>query len=119
MLLITVRWIFDFYPYRAETILDAWTTMNESTARIYNSLPADTQPSFFQLLYHPIQAGFTLTNMWISTGINNMRAMQARLSANEYADMVEALFEVDYDLEEWYHGLLDGMYLHILSRGSR
>lgn len=38
-----------------------------------------------------------------------MRAMQARLSANEYADTVEGLFEVDYDLEEWYHGLLDGM----------
>lgn len=95
---------------RAETILGVWTAMNESASRIYNSLPSEAQPSFFQLLYHPVQAGFTLTNMWISAGVNNMRAMQARLSANKYADTVENLFEVDYDLEEWYHGLLDGSF---------
>ena len=46
--------------------------------------------------------------MWISAGINNMRAMQARTSANEYANRTLSLFEQDYDLELWYHGILDG-----------
>lgn len=89
-------------------MLSAWDTLNQSVSRIYDSLSSDKQPAFFQLLYHPVQAGYTLTNMWVDAGINNMRAMQARTSANEYAEKTIALFEADYDLELWYHGLLDG-----------
>ena len=37
-----------------------------------------------------------------------MRAFQARLSANDYADQVEQLFEQDYDLEQEYHSILNG-----------
>lgn len=59
-------------------------------------------------MYHPVQAGYTLTNLWITAGINNMRAFQARLSANDYADQVEQLFEQDYDLEQEYHSILNG-----------
>lgn len=46
--------------------------------------------------------------MWISSGINTLRASQARVSANQYADDVETLFEQDYSLEQEYHQLLNG-----------
>ena len=48
--------------------------------------------------------------MWISAGLNNLRASQARLSTNNLADQVEDLFQQDYDLEVEYHSILDGKF---------
>lgn len=78
---------------------------------IYNSLSPDKQPAFFELVHHPVLATATLANMWISSGINALRASQARVSANQFADDVETLFEQDYTLEQDYHQLLDGKSL--------
>lgn len=50
----------------------------------------------------------TLANMWIAAGTNNLRASQARISANNLKAQVETLFEADYALEVDYHSLLDG-----------
>ena len=66
------------------------------------------QPAFFELVHHPVQATATLTSMWVAAGINNLRASQARLSANDYADQVESLFLHDATLEKDYHTILDG-----------
>ena len=79
-----------------------------ASTRIYNELPDSAKPAFFQLVHHPVQATFTLANMWISAGINNLRASQARISANDYLEEVETLFEQDYALEVDYHSVLDG-----------
>lgn len=39
-----------------------------------------------------------------------MRASQARLSANNFADNAEKYFEQDYNLEVQYHSLLNRKY---------
>ncbi|KAI0311862.1 hypothetical protein OF83DRAFT_1177164 [Amylostereum chailletii] len=109
--------IFSLVHYReADNILADWAAVNETSSRIYESLPATTRPAFFQLVHHPVQAGFTLTKMWVAAGINNMRATQARLSANDYAVQVEELFDEDYNLELQYHTLLDGKWDHIMDQ---
>ena len=65
-----------------------------------------------------MQATYTLANMWISAGINNLRASQARLSTNDYADQVEELFEQDHDLEVQYHTILNGQWRSLPSRSG-
>ena len=95
---------------RAETVLSQWQALNESSTKIYNSLSEAMKPAFFQLVHHPVQAGATLTAMWISAGINNLRALQARLSANDYADETFEWFDRDYDLEVEYHSILGGKW---------
>ncbi|KAI0060097.1 hypothetical protein BV25DRAFT_981253 [Artomyces pyxidatus] len=108
---------FSLTNYReAENVAAAWSATNQSAARIYNKLTTAQKVAFFQLVYHPVQAGYTLTNMWIAAGQNNMRAFQARLSANNLADQVEALFETDYDLEHEYHSLLNGKWDHMMDQ---
>lgn len=83
-------------------------SMVAASTQLYNKLPTGAQPAFFQLLHHPILATDTLTLMWISAGMNNLRASQARLSANDLATDVENLFMQDAQLEADYHSLLDG-----------
>ena len=82
--------------------------LSNASTRLYNRLPSDAKPAFFQLVHHPVQATLTLTNMWISAGVNNLRASQARLSANDFMDQVEQLFDQDYAIEVDYHSILNG-----------
>ena len=95
---------------RADTVLQDLKNLNDLSTSLYNSMPSSKKAAFFQLVHHPVLATYTLANMWISAGINNMRGSQARLSTNDYADQVESLFAQDYDLEVQYHQLLNGMY---------
>lgn len=90
--------------------------VNATSTRIFNTLPAATKPAFFQLVHHPVQATLTLANMWISAGINNLRASQARLSANEFMNQVVQLFDQDYAIEVDYHSILDGALLAAASQ---
>ncbi|CAL1698338.1 unnamed protein product [Somion occarium] len=108
---------YSLIHYReADTVLADWKSLSDASTRIYNSLSSAMKPAFFQLVHHPVQASYTLANMWISAGINNLRASQARLSTNDFADQVEQLFDQDYDLEVQYHQLLDGKWDHMMDQ---
>jgi hypothetical protein len=85
-----------------------WKATSDLSTSLYNALSEDKKAAFFELVHHPVQASYTLQNMWISSGLSALRASQARISANQYADQVEDLFEQDYQLEQQYHQLLDG-----------
>ena len=81
---------------------------NESSTRLYNDLPSEAKAAFFQLVHHPVQATFTLQNMYYAAGLNYLRALQASQSANIYKTETERLFLQDYDIEVEYHSILDG-----------
>ncbi|KAH9943881.1 hypothetical protein B0H21DRAFT_747405 [Amylocystis lapponica] len=99
---------YSLYNYReAENVLAGWDAVNKSATRIRDLLSSEMQPAYFELVYHPVQASYTLANMWISAGYNNLRASQALISANNYGTQVASLFEQDYALEVEYHSILD------------
>ncbi|TBU43163.1 hypothetical protein BD309DRAFT_1019518 [Dichomitus squalens] len=100
----------------AEKVLASLKAAAATSTRIYNSLSSSTKPAFFQLVQHPAQATYTLANLWISAGINNLRASQARISANDYSEQVEELFNEDYALEVNYHIILDGKWDHMMDQ---
>ncbi|KAH9894039.1 hypothetical protein C8Q73DRAFT_500700 [Cubamyces lactineus] len=108
---------YSLVNYReAETIVDELNNMVTTSTRLYNALPSAMQPAFFELVHHPVQATATLTAMWVAAGINNLRASQARLSANDYANQVESLFLHDATLEKDYHTILDGKWDHMMDQ---
>ena len=98
------------FQCRADTILAGWEALVRASTGIYDKLPETTKPAFFQTVHHPVLASYVLSAMWIYQGTNTMRASQARLSTNDLAKQVERLFEQDYELEQWYHSILDGAF---------
>ncbi|KAI8990365.1 hypothetical protein BD414DRAFT_483368 [Trametes punicea] len=109
--------VYSLTNYReAENVLAELQSTSASSTRLYNKMPAEAKPAFFQLVHHPVQATLTITNMWIAAGINNLRASQGRNSANDYATKVEQLFDQDYDLEIEYHSLLNGKWDHMMDQ---
>ncbi|EJD06938.1 uncharacterized protein FOMMEDRAFT_152276 [Fomitiporia mediterranea MF3/22] len=109
--------IFSLTDYReAERVSAAWDALLNASTKIYDSLPSQYQAAFFELVQHPVLASSTLGNMWIAQGMNNLRATQARLSTNNLADQVEALFAQDYAIETQYHSLLNGKWDHMMDQ---
>ncbi|KDR78329.1 hypothetical protein GALMADRAFT_138431 [Galerina marginata CBS 339.88] len=108
---------YSLINYReADNVLAGWTALQAASTSLYNSLSSAMQPAFFQLVHHPVIASTNVANMIISAGMNNLRASQARLSANQLADTVEQLFEKDFDIEQQYHTILDGKWDHIMDQ---
>ncbi|PCH43136.1 glycoside hydrolase family 115 protein [Wolfiporia cocos MD-104 SS10] len=108
---------YSLYNYReAENMLAMWEATNASATAIRDSLPESMLPAYFELVYHPVQASYTLASMWIAAGMNNLRASQAFLSANYYAQVVEQLFEQDWEIELEYDNQLDGKWAHMMSQ---
>jgi hypothetical protein len=91
-------------------VLATWDAMSALASSLYHKLPTAAQAAFFQLVYHPVLASATVNKMWIAQGMNNLRASGARVSANAYAQQVQDLFDMDYELETQYHGLLNGKW---------
>ncbi|KAJ7730249.1 hypothetical protein DFH07DRAFT_174950 [Mycena maculata] len=108
---------FSLINYReSDNVQAAWNTLQDASTAIYNKLPSGTQPAFYELVHHTVLASANLGNMLIAAGQSVLRASQARLSANEFADQTEALFEHDFDLETDYHTLLDGKWDHMMDQ---
>ncbi|KAJ3551132.1 hypothetical protein NM688_g4903 [Phlebia brevispora] len=108
---------YSLTDYReAELVLQDLQNASTVATNLYNSVSSAMKPAFFQLVQHPVQASFTLANMWIAAGINNLRASQARLSTNDYADQVESLFTQDWNLETEYHTILNGKWDHMMDQ---
>ncbi|KAL0952642.1 hypothetical protein HGRIS_006887 [Hohenbuehelia grisea] len=108
---------YSLTDYReADNIQAEWNRLSQASTSLYNSLPSNVKPAFFQLIHHPVVASATVNNMLIAAGINNLRASQARISTNNFADQVVSLFSQDFDLETQYHTLLDGKWNHIMDQ---
>ncbi|KAL0059258.1 hypothetical protein AAF712_014008 [Marasmius tenuissimus] len=108
---------YSLTDYReAENVLAAWDKLLEASTAMYNKLPADTQPAFFQLVHHPVKASSNLGKIYIYAGLNNLRASQASLRTNALDDQVVELFEKDFDFETEYHSILDGKWNHMMDQ---
>jgi hypothetical protein len=65
----------------ADTVLNEWATMVADAQKIHDSLPANAQPGFFELVLHPCKAGYILYQLYVNTAKNNLYAKQNRVGA--------------------------------------
>ncbi|KAF4588751.1 hypothetical protein EYR40_010305 [Pleurotus pulmonarius] len=108
---------YSLIDYReAENVVESWEQLRDASTALYNNLPSEAKPAFFQMVQHPVVASDIVGRMLIFAGQNNMRASQARLSTNNLAVQVEDLFMQDFDLETQYHSLLDGKWDHMMDQ---
>ncbi|SMQ45054.1 unnamed protein product [Zymoseptoria tritici ST99CH_3D7] len=100
----------------ADKNLDEWKAMQTTAQSIMDSLPAETQPAFFEMVYHPVTAGYVYYDIMISSARNNLYARQGRNSANSIAEHTHSQFKKDRELTEQYNGLLDGKWDHMMDQ---
>ena len=100
----------------ADRILAQWEAMASSASSVMESLSPNARDAFFEMVYHPVTAGYIFNDIMISTARNNLYAGQGRSAANGVADRVRDLFEQDHELTVRYNGLLGGKWKHMMDQ---
>ncbi|ABN67901.2 predicted protein [Scheffersomyces stipitis CBS 6054] len=108
---------FHLYNYNeAETVLSEWADLADRAWAVYKKLPKNVQPSFFQLVLHPAVAGYTVYDILISAGKNNLYAEQRRNQANALSTHVLDRFQYDNTWKGEYDSLLGGKWKHMMDQ---
>jgi hypothetical protein len=92
----------------ADIVLNEWETIVADAQKIYDSLPRNAQPGFFELVLHPCKAGYILYQLYVNTAKNNLYATQNRVSAAMYGANAVSAYAADSALAATYHKLLGG-----------
>jgi hypothetical protein len=100
----------------AEAVLEQWAELVAKAQSIYDKLPADTQPSFFQTVLHPAMAGEIVHKINIGGARNMLYAGQRRNAANTVIQGVLADSSADANLTRRWDALLDGKWEHFMDR---
>lgn len=93
-----------------------WDTLVDMSNQVMSSLPDEYHPAYFELIHQPVIAGWTSQTLYITAGLNQLYASQARSRTNTMADSAVELFEHDADIRDQYHALLDGKWDHMMSQ---
>jgi len=94
----------------AELNLDEWVKLGESAQAVYDKLPASTQPSFFEVVLHPILAGKAVFEIYTKAALATKYAGEKRQSTNELAKQAQAAFQTDKDIKKRWNSLLGGKW---------
>ncbi|KAF2193414.1 glycoside hydrolase family 115 protein [Zopfia rhizophila CBS 207.26] len=106
---------FSLLNYReADIVLANWTSLLERAEKLHENAGSEQRPALFQLVLHSIKASYINTALRITQARNRQYAQQRRNSANTFAKEALELFDRDFDLQEEYHGLLNGRWNHIM-----
>lgn len=104
--------------HEAERVLARWMALARQTKELYEQIPEQYKPAFYELVFYPLVSGATYYAVNIGTGFNQQHAMERRNSANSIAQQVLDHFEYDYDLIEGFDALLDGKWKNIMSQAK-
>ncbi|WVF70255.1 hypothetical protein IAT40_005044 [Kwoniella sp. CBS 6097] len=97
----------------AERVLAEWEAITERAGKVYDGLPEETRPAFFELVYMLCLAQTNLNKLYMAAGRNNIYAQQARTAANVFGKEAMDLFFNDWNITERFHALLDRKWDHM------
>ncbi|KAI5776905.1 hypothetical protein EDC01DRAFT_761674 [Geopyxis carbonaria] len=100
----------------AATVLKQWANLTTRADAVYSALPTASKAAFFELVLHPITAGYIVHDIHISAALNNLYARQRRTSTNDLADHVLTRFKDDAALTVRYNKLLNGKWSHMMDQ---
>ncbi|MGV3539473.1 MAG: glycosyl hydrolase 115 family protein, partial [Rufibacter sp.] len=101
----------------AERVVREYNELADQAERINQLLPLEYRDAYYQLVLFPVKASANLNELHISTGRNRLFAQQGRVTTNDQAEKVKALFEKDAELTNYYHkNVAGGKWNHMMSQ---
>ena len=100
-----------------DRVLEQWSQLRWQAEKINQSLPANYQDAFFQLVLHPVQAFENLHQLYYAVSKNRLYASQKNALANEWADKAKAYYEKDSLLSVRYNKeTANGKWNHMMDQ---
>lgn len=83
-----------------------WNDVEHKADSIRRLLPEYAQSAYYQLVFYPAMASAGVGRIYLNADRNHQYARQGRVSANEYAKIVDDLYKRDKELEAYYNNEL-------------
>ncbi|KAK0611766.1 hypothetical protein B0T14DRAFT_571629 [Immersiella caudata] len=99
-----------------DAVLKQWSDLVAAAQAIYDKLPAELQPTFFQTILQPTLAGDIVHRINIGGAKQNLYAGQKRNSANDMINYVLSVSDEDWALTERWDALLGGKWKHFMDQ---
>ncbi|KAK4229827.1 hypothetical protein QBC38DRAFT_77710 [Podospora fimiseda] len=100
----------------AELNLKEWDRLLSRAEAVYDSLPAEVQTSFFEVVLHPVMAGRRVFEIYTKVALGTKYANEHRTSTNNLAKDVQAAFSADSAITRRYHSLLSGKWNNVMAQ---
>ena len=100
----------------SERIIGLWRELRAKAQQLYEDLPQNARPAFFQLVLHPVEACAIVAELQRAAGLNRLYAEQGRSSANSEAERARGWFKEDAALTQRWDALLDGRWRGLMDQ---
>ncbi|MBN2685010.1 MAG: glycosyl hydrolase 115 family protein [Pontiellaceae bacterium] len=91
-----------------DRVIQLWRNLSDKVEALKAKIAPEAQDAFYQLVYYPAKASAGVGEMYIAADKNNLYAKQGRVSANDWANRVRELFELDKELTGYYNESMAG-----------
>jgi hypothetical protein len=99
-----------------DRVIKLWRDVSEKAEALKSKIAPEAQDAYYQLVLYPAKASAGVAEMYIAADKNNLYAKQGRVSANDYANRVRELFELDKQLSDYYNGpMANGKWKNMMS----
>lgn len=102
--------------HEAERIYSQWQKLVDKAENLKKEIPHELQDAFFELVYYPVVASAGVAQIYLDAGWNSLYAKQGRVSANDFAEHAQKLFDRDKELSHYYNSnLANGKWENMMS----
>lgn len=107
---------FSFINYsEAENRMKEYDRISQKAERIYRLLPAEYQPSFFQLVYYPVKGSALMNKKTLTAQQNRWYARQNRAMTNLLAKETKLYSDSINLITQEYNSLSGGKWKHMMA----
>ncbi len=109
---------YSLINYReAETVVKDYNAIAKKAEEIYNKLPVEKRPAFYELVLFPTKACAIVNQLYFAAGRNELYAKQDRASTNDMAEETRSLFKEDTSMMGYFNrSFLDGKWNHFMDQ---
>jgi Glycosyl hydrolase family 115/Gylcosyl hydrolase family 115 C-terminal domain len=101
----------------ADNVVNDYNALAKQAQSINDKLPEIYKDAYYQIVLFPVLASANLNELYVSAAKNDLYAKQGRISTNDYAAKVKALFDKDIELTNYYHKeMANGKWNHMMSQ---
>lgn len=104
---------------KAQARLKAYAELVARAEAVANTLPADRQSAFFEMILYPVRGAANLNSRKLNFDLANLYARQGRASANAYVAKAKAAHQALVADTAAYNGLENGKWNHMMDMAPR
>lgn len=107
---------YSFVNYReAERRLQRFENISDKTVKLYEKMPDNLKPAYFELVYYPVVASNYMNRKILLAQKNRWYAQQQRNGTNDIARQVKDYYDRIQAVTELYNQLLDGKWKYMMA----